>query len=512
MLLLTQPGRLTPVTKYLILILLISLRFTVSAQEMSGATNGTYSGIHSSLINPSLSVLSPYYLDINLVTGHAFFENNYLFLKREEDKFRRLLKTNSFFEQQSSNDRLYFDYYTPGLKHGYINLRVMGPSFLVVAGKHAFGFTTGTRSVTSVRNFPNTVAKFFYEGLYYPPQHDIRYQHDEKISFANLNWAEIGLNYSYIMNHKDDNFISGGVSIKYLAGHSAAYAYSDHVDYLVNGLDTLTVYDADMHAGLAIPIDYETNEYLDNPLLKGRGFSIDLGFTVEKKQSSKSRSLTYESLCSQQYSPYLYRVGISILDIGFIKFNDNALRLALNNGNVYWPDVTGVKYNSTNEVLAEVSNRFYGNPNELIKDDEFSIWLPTALSFQGDYNFRTDLYVSGMIVVPAKLRKASVVRESLMLAGLRYETRFLALGLTGNFFNWSQFNFGLHARFHDFFIGTDNLPSLLNIGDFTGMDIYAGIKISLRKGYCRTPSSFSCGHNEYQKFKSKRIGKLRNFF
>lgn len=511
MLLQTIASKTLAVLKYLILILLIFLKIPVSAQEMSGITLGTFSGIHGTLINPSLSVLSPYYLDINLVTGHVFLENNYLFLKKEEDKIARLLKTNSFFEQQSANDRLYFDHYYPGLKHGYINLRVLGPSAIVVAGRHAFGFTTGVRSVTSVRNFPNTVAKFFYEGLYYPPQHHIRYQHDERISFGNLNWTEIGFNYSHILNQRDDNIISLGLTFKYLLGHSAAFAYSDHVDYLVNGTDSLTVYDADITAGMAIPVNYSNNEYDQSYFFKGNGLSLDLGFSVERKHSTSSNNFYYETLCSQQYTPYLFRMGISLLDIGYIRFNQNALKLELKDGNVFWPDVTGIRYNSTNEVIAEVSNRFYGNADELVIDNQFNIWLPGALSFQLDYNVKPDVYANSMIVVPVKLNKASVVRESLIGAGLRYETRYLALGLTGTFFNWNQFNFGVHARLHDFFIGTDNLPSLLNMGDFTGMDIYAGIKFSFRKGNCRTPSSFSCGYNEYKKYKAKRPGKLRRF-
>lgn len=512
MLLKTIDSNILVVRKYLILLLLIYLKIPVSAQEMSGISLSTFSGIHGTLLNPSLPVLSPYYLDINLVTGHAFLENNYLFLKREENKIARLLKTNSFFEQQSADDRFYFDYYYSGLKHGYINLRVLGPSALVVAGKHAFGFTTGVRSVTSVRNFPYTVAKFFYEGLYYPPQHQIRYEHDERISFGHLNWAEVGFNYSYILNQLNENTISLGLTLKYLAGHSAAFAYSDHVDYMVNGIDSLTVYDADITAGMAIPVNYDKNLYQQSSFFKGNGLSFDLGFSIERKHSSASNSLYYETLCSQQYTPYLFRIGISLLDIGYIKFTQNALRLELEDGNVFWPDVTGVRYNSTNEVIAEVSNRFYGNTEELVADDQFNVWLPGALSFQLDRHIKPDFYASSLIIVPIKLNKSSVIRESLLSAGLRYETRYLALGLNGSFFNWNHFNLGVHARFHDFFIGTDNLPSLLNMADFTGIDIYAGVKFSFRKGNCRNRSSFSCGHNEYEKYKSKRPGKLRRFF
>jgi hypothetical protein len=483
--------------------------FTAGAQEMFGITGSKYGGIHNALINPSLPVLSPFYLDVNVVTTHLFLQNNYLYLAKDEYKFSRFLTTNPQLPTHPPEGKFLYDYYTNQLKKGYINLRVMGPSFAVMMGKHAFGFYTNARSVTSVRNVPVNLAKFFFEGLTYPPQYDIRYQHTENISMAELAWAEFALNYSYLFKNTGSDYWTAGITLKNLQGYAGAYAYTNMLEYLVPDHDTLIVYHATGEGGISIPMDYGNNQYTASPLFRGSGYSLDIGLTYERKNRSGLNSYNFRKLCSQSYTPYIYRIGVSIIDIGRIKFKDNALKFNVNDGSTIWPGISDVEYTNMNNIVAQVSNQFFGNSTELITGNNFAIGLPAAISAQADVNIIGNWFVNGMAFLPVKLSTPSVVRPSLLVLGGRYDSRLIGFGVSASAYDYTNIHLGVNARFLGFFIGTEKLGGFLSLNDFEGIDFYGGIKINFLKGKCRSFSNTSCGNNEYKQYQQKKKGLFR---
>lgn len=467
------------------------------AQEMLGITNSKYNATHSAILNPALPVLSPYYLDINFVTVHAFVQNNYIYINKEEDKFNRFLKG----EVSDPDSRYYKDYYTSTLKHGYINFRLLGPSFTIIAGNNAFGLSFSARSVTSVRNFSKPVAKFFFEGLYFPPQYDIRYDKREKMTFASMGWGEIALNFSRIIQNRGLDMWSVGTSFKLLPSYAGAYAFSNHVDFEVPNYDTLIVYEVDAEAGLSLPFNYDNDEFQKSPLFRGFGAGIDIGVVYLRKKVTGKSDLDIRRLCAQNYHPYLWRIGFSLLDIGSVHFKGNAKKLSVTDGEFFWPGINTLQYTSINGMISELSNRFYNDPDELVTDDEFNISLPAAVSLNGDYNITTNWFASSVIFLPLKLSHAAVVRSSLFSGGIRYENRHFQIGTIVSLDDKNVIHVGLNSRIGNFFIGSENVLSFLKISDFTGTDLYAGIKLSFFKGKCPRYSGPDCNFEEYEKFK-----------
>lgn len=488
----------------LMLVLLLLTGVKLAAQEMMGITGSKYSGIHSALINPSLPVLSPYYFDLNILTAHLSVENNYLYMAKDEYQFRRFLKSNPQYPTHPPDGKFYYDYYTPPDKKGYVAARLMGPSAAIMAGRHAYGIYWDVRSATSVKNIPLNLAKFFYEGLTYPPQYDIRYVHEESMSVANLEWAELALNYSYILQNRNLEVWSAGITLKRLMGYAGAYAQADHLDYMVPEHDTLIVYSATGIGGMSLPLDYQTDEFLMSPLFRGNGFGLDIGFTYEKKLRSSGNAEHFRKFCSQYYVPYHYRLGIALIDIGSIRFKQNALKFKVEDGSLFWPGISDVEYTTMNTVVSNVSNHFFGNPTELIIDDQFGIFLPMAVSIHGDYNFSGRWFASGHAVLPVRIQTTQVNRPALLAVSGRYETRHLSACATASLFDWTRMHLGVYGRFRGFFIGTEKISAFFHLSDFTGIDIYAGLKLSLQKGVCRKIHDASCGNNEYLKYQVKK--------
>ncbi|NVO18215.1 MAG: hypothetical protein HXX13_00850 [Bacteroidetes bacterium] len=489
----------------LVAFLLILLAGTSAySQEMLGIMNSNYAGINGAILNPATPVSSPYYLDINVLSAHFFAENNYIYFAKDEYRFKRFLQPNPTFPTHPPDGKAYYDYYTNPDKKGFVNLRVMGPSAAVVMGRHAIGFYEDVRSATSARNFSYELAKFMFEGLTFPPQYDINYIDENKMALANLEWAELALNYSYVFRNMDTHYWTAGITVKSLQGYAGAYANINHLDYIVPDHDTLIVNSAIGEAGISLPLDYQANTLINSPIFRGKGVGFDIGVTFQQKQRSSGLSNNFTTLCSQSYTPYVYKIGISLLDIGRIRFKDNAIKAVLDDRSTIWPGISNVNFQNINTMVNDISNHFYGNTTQLVADNKIVIGLPTAFSVQADYNVLGNWFMNGSLIYPIKLMKVSVVRPALLAFAPRYETRLIGIGMVASFYDWSKFHLGINARFRGLFVGTEKLGAFFHFSDFTGMDIYAGIKISFLKGKCRPKVSDKCDPNEYKKFHIKR--------
>ena len=489
-------------TKPLFLITLLMGFNPLYAQEMLGSVNSSYSGITGSMINPANAVTSPFYLDFNILSGDVFAENNYLYLSKEEYRFLRFFKKNPDFPTHGvDNDLKAYDNNSPNDKNAYANFRMMGPSFAVTVGRHAFGLVTAARSVMSTRNVPYPMAKFMFERFDYPPQYDINYVYTHTIYNAELAWAEVGFNYSYVFSQKSLDYWAGGVTVKYLMGYAGGYMYSEYVDYIVYDQDTLTVNKINAVGGYSLPVNYETNEYMRDPLFRGKGVGFDIGVIYERKKSSGSYS-RMAKLCEQDYIPYKYKIGVSILDIGSIKFKKNAEKLVLDGASTDWTRLPWTEFTTIRNLTDLISNKFYGNPTELIQGYEIKIALPTVASLQADVNVYKNWFVNGTLVVPVQFSKTGLRRPSILAVTPRYETRKFEVGLPVSLYDWSKPRFGIFARYRGFFMGTEKIGGFFHYSDFYGLDFYAGIKLSFLKGSCRnnTPDG-GCGINEYKLFR-----------
>jgi len=59
------------------------LVLSLKGQQISGLVNGNYAGVNAVHINPSSISASYYYLDINLISGNIFEENNIAYLAKK---------------------------------------------------------------------------------------------------------------------------------------------------------------------------------------------------------------------------------------------------------------------------------------------------------------------------------------------------------------------------------------------------------------------------------------------
>lgn len=487
------------VSRFISLFLLFLFsRDMATAQEMLGATTGNYAGINSIQLNPSAMHNSKTYLEVHLVGLDLFFDNNALFISKSDYRFM------NFFEpgyelpmhiEYGVEERPFYRYDNERRKTAFVNERLNGPGAMLIWKQHAFSLSTSVRSVLSMHNIPYDVVNFAYMGLGYQPQQQINYTDKRPFTISGMSWAEIGLSYAYTFHARGFDQWSAGITVKRLMGFGGMYVHSSDLDYIVLNDSTFNVNNLDADIGVALPLDYNANTVNTAPLFKGGGFGFDVGVTYRRLAHHHQHDYT-TSLCAAPYEDYIYRIGIALIDIGGIRFGENAVKMKIDNRPSSWENVNRINFSSINQILDTISYQFYGDTTSAYVDDQFTLWLPSAISAQFDYHLKEHWFVNASMIYGFPLAKGALSRPAQISITPRYETRIFEASMPVSLYDWTEPRIGLALRLYGITIGTDKLGGFFHFSNFTGLDFYFSIKLLFNKGGCRDKGPKTCGTME----------------
>lgn len=466
---------------------------------MHGFVNSNYAGITGSLINPTSILNSKLYLDIAPLGLHVNVENDYIYLARDEYKFSRFLTPGAQFPEHGEESRVFYDDFNPEVKNAYTEVRVFGPSAMFAYRDQAYGISTGFRTIVSGRNIAYEMAKFAVEGTDYWPLYRINFINERDARIASLAYAEIAGTYSRVMFKKNRDHWTAGLTVKGLFATGGAFGYIDNVDYMIPNGDTLIVFNTNAQMGISLPVDYNNNDILlPGQLFRGNGIGVDLGVAYQRKMAGHSNK-GYSMPCEYPYEPYRYKIGLSVIDFGRIKFKKNVRLIDFVDQDTYWADVSRYSYVNLDHLFKTVSYEFSGDSNRLITTNALSIWLPAAISFQADFRLKKSIYLNSTLVHPLIVSRAQTIRPAQVSLTPRWETNLLEVALPFILYDYKYPRLGLSLRFHKLVIGTDKLGGFFGMSNFYGLDFYVMLKFSFLKGECRNfDRKFGCGNLEYK--------------
>jgi hypothetical protein len=464
---------------------------SVRAQEAMGIVNGNWTGVNRIAMNPANAALGRHSVSINLLSGDLFANSNYIFIHKKDYGFLKLFSVNTndpaylyvydYPEFAWKDSVHYYDYFKDDAKRSfYGNARLMGPSFSVMFGDNTISFLTAFRNNFSAEKVPPDVANFGFRGLDFYPQHHISYN-DGYFPFAMLSWIELGAGYARTFQINPENTISAGITLKYLLGTAGAYGTVSDINYMVPYQDTLIVNSMNATFGLAVPLDLATNQFSLSPLVKGKGFSGDIGITWQRLEEGRSGASSRLSGKNSDEGSYLFRAGISMLDAGYIKFNRSVQVHKFNDvSNRIWPGLINFHPAGIQQFFRSASYNLLGDSLASLSDQtSFTIWLPSAASIQFDYNFRNNIYVNATYVQGFRLGRPAVRRETLLAVTPRYETPEWEVNLPLSIVDFKQPAIGLAIRIYSLVIGTEKLGTFLHLTDVKGIDVYFALGINL---------------------------------
>ncbi|MCE3295687.1 MAG: hypothetical protein K0R65_1401 [Crocinitomicaceae bacterium] len=446
-------------TAFAFLFLLLSGR--LAAQENFGSLSSNYMPTNSVHINPSSMLDAKTRLDINIVSAGVFVMNNIVYL--ENTSIAGLLSDRGY-ENPNFDIKLDRRKY-----HAYNRNFVQGPGFVFSQGDHAFGLSLGLKSFTHVRKIPGEVIRAVAT-LEVPEDRSVN---GKNFSMTSMSYGEAKFSYAYTFLKKKRELFMGGISLnKYIPIQAAATKVREAKAEIVS--DSLG-YVFDMDAD-NVYLQADTFTFFSN-------FGVDLGFTYERMQSESYNHLpnSGKNNCRRNY--YLYKIGVSLMDLGSLKFEEE---------NVEYIGIKASDYNFTREEFSEDNINVLENlqGNALVTTDQSAAFvrklnkvrLPSYVSLQGDYNAWNNKFYVNLTWVqrfPLSDKSLGVARSNSLSLTPRYESRLFEAALPLSLYEYTYPQIGLMLRFWFLTVGTDKLGSILFNSNMYGTDFYFALKIPI---------------------------------
>ena len=463
------------------LLSLLNVIFT-HAQQNLGIRNGNYAGVQTVGLNPSSIADSKLKWDINMFSLSTVYDNTFLYIPR--DSLHIFGFKNIIYD--IINEKQFYTHFNPQnpneLYQVTFSNEVLGPSFMMSVGKHAaIGFTTAQRTYGNINNI---TGHFGQNAFAYLQEQDLWNQtfHDSTTRVNAMGWLEYGLSYANLLYAEGKNKLKAGITLKYLQGIAGAYINHTNINYNIANANSFTFTNTSVDYGRT---DY--NSLIDgqgiNDFINGHGWGGNVGVTyVRMKELYDENS---EQMVDENKNDYVYRIGLSVIDIGSIKFDKNSSAYHLDAANATYSDWKQQRIYNNAYLDKTLSAVFYQNDStKSLTSDHFHMKLPSAISLQADWNVYKNFFVNATIVKNLNGKNGNAVtRPDVYSITPRYEKKLYEVSIPVSliYYGHWQPRIGLAARFGWFFIGGDALGGLLKLNDFEGADFYMGVHFFITK-------------------------------
>ncbi|UII28917.1 DUF5723 family protein [Fulvivirga maritima] len=451
---------------YSFFILFIFFHLGLQAQGWLGFHSSNYAGVQGISHQPASIADSRYKFQLNLVSFDAFAANNYYSIPNED--FKKFdIDTDRLIESSKSNGKGVFmasEVYAP-----FSFLLTMSP-------KHALAVTARVRMMANVDGVNEDVANFLdrledEDGFVIDPgeSYDV-----SDLYVQSHVWAEYGLTYGRVVMDKGDHFLKAGGTFKLLDGIASGYGYVNSLQY--DGLqdDRVNVPNVDVYSGFNDEFDEDDFEYKP---LSNLGVGFDLGVVYEFRPNIDSYQYSMDGedgLWRRDQNKYKFRIGLSLLDLGAIKYNrsNDSGHITGSEDNI---DVNNLEGDEA-DIIESLFNFERGG--------EYTMNLPTRLVGDFDYNVHKGIYLNFTSQIAFKggsgdLEKTRYV--STVSLTPRWEKKGIELGLPFSYDKFANLNSGFYFRAGPVVLGSRDLVSTYVFGkDPTSANVYFGLRFGIK--------------------------------
>ncbi|KDN54356.1 DUF5723 family protein [Flavobacterium seoulense] len=430
---------------------------TANAQSYLGYYHDNYAGVQGVLFNPSSIVDSRFKTDINLFSISSSVANDAYGVKIFD-----VFKDGYDFDLEAKKS-------FSNANNAAFNADVMGPSVMFnIAPKHSLAVYTRARAFVNVVGVNGQVINDVTK--------------DNKTSFPEAtvgsfngvgnSWGEFGISYAAVLFQRGEHFLKGGITAKYLQGVANYHIQGNDVklEFNDNILPQLSTYETQGSAIYGSSQDFAANSDLDFDS-KSRGFGVDLGLTYEWRPEYSADRADINDL--KEVNKYKLRVGVSVTDLGSMKYNKGIRRNYDLNQIISQDD-----YDNADNFDEFLENNY----NFTVLNGAVRSHLPTALHADIDWNIHNKFYLNANgdlgIVSKTKLNQSSIANRVSLTP--RYESKWFSAYIPVSYMDYSkQAQVGLGLRTGVFFIGSGSILSNAISKSSKSADIHLGIKIPI---------------------------------
>jgi len=436
------------------------------AQTYPGYRTGNYTGVNGVFFNPANIADNRFQWNVNLFAINGFVGTDQGGLKFSDithsftgDSLRsKLLKGKT-----NVNSLDYVD--------------ILGPSFMIsLSPKTSVALTTRSRVFANARDVDGNLANALIDPSNSGITTPVTLSGGNALTHA-TGWTEIGGSIAQVFTPKGSHhFLKGGITLKYIGGTADSYLTTNGLTGSLQNIGGIANIVGPSAGTISInTTDANFSDYKLSDIFKfnGHGFGGDIGFVYEFRPDMDYSKYTNDRWANK----YRFKVGVSLLDIGSIKFNKSSNEAAnytvdIPTGQSY--SLAGFQGKSINEFIGVLNSSPYFIPGTP-QSSSYSVNLPTTLQANVDYLFGMNWAVNlaGQFNLNQQKDFNLYYYNSYSLTP-RWENSLISVELPLNYNELTQFNAGLAFRIGPFFIGSGSIISAI-FQDTKQADLHVGL-------------------------------------
>ena len=444
------------------------------SQDYLGFANSIFAGVNGIDVNPASIVNNPRKWDVTIVGLNFMVANNFVAMNNNGRKYVLSRDPNPF---DMNNSIVMNSKGKPVSVFFATNITL--PSFMFIRSKHkdAFAFTCKSRVYANIDGIEPTLADIAINGkndsaLFNQDLSAIR------VSAQVMLWNEYGITYGKTIEQTSNERLNVAARLKYLQGIAAMYLFVKDIKYNFYTEDSIGVESSLIHYGHSDNLEFSK----EAAKFKAGGkpsFGLDLGATYEFHPLTNVRSkISSQSKTTPLQHEYKYKVGLSIQDLGWIKYlkppdaHDFKAEVQAN------VDFNTLQSSGTNPLASaddSLKLKFIMVPD----DDKFRMTLPTLISAQGDYYAGKNVYVNSTFnyAFQFKNRESKIHEVTTFSITPRWDWKWLGAYVPFSYNKYSHVRAGLSLRLGPLIIGMADLLPLIGKGNIKGVDFHFMLKV-----------------------------------
>ncbi|UOQ53668.1 DUF5723 family protein [Hymenobacter cellulosivorans] len=462
-------------------LMLALLPGSVAAQQLFNSTRSNYSGLTGASWNPANIADNRYFFQFQLASFDAHVTNTayrYTGAWSPQTPNEDLDLDKNFLTRSPSDKAKSFS----------AGLNVRGPGIMLrISPTQSIAFSTRARVALQGNSVSESLIVNAVDGF------KTRGRAADNTFNLNLNaYSEYDLSYGRVVLDKSLHFLKAGVTAKRYVGFGSGYLQSRQADYQIVDKTAATGDTIVRINALEAAFGYSNPHAFDNvdanqalQWLKGGGGSgggwgLDLGFVYEYRPNmGQYRYIDKKGVDRLDYSrnKYKYRVAVSVTDIGYIRYADNATafnNIKTKNSGVSESDLNGIDLDNYEARLNKILRT-----QKQQRESEFVAGVPTTLNVDVDYHLYKWLYANA--AVSQSLRgKYAVGMRSFSYASItpRVESKWLEVATPITMANaYQTLNYGLMVRLGPLVVGSNDMSAYFASSNPYGFNGYVELSL-----------------------------------
>ncbi len=431
-------------------------------QDLAGYRTGNYTGVNGVFSNPANIANSRYRWDVNLLGINASVGNN-----QAQFKLGDLGKT---FDGDKLTDQLFGA--NAGKTSGLVNVAIHLPAVMISVGpKMAFAFTSRARVLGNVTDMDGKLVdqiRNINETSDLP--YTVNSNGNMRVNVSG--WMEYGLSFAREAYVLGPHYFKAGGTIKYLSGignmnvHLSNFKGTIDKDIIrQDGYLTNTSAKVGLASSGVNVSNFDASQLTET---SGHGIGLDLGVVYEYRPAESKG--------------YLFKVGVSVLDIGRLKFTKDMTKSAGYNLNIpatdrfYLSQLNGVSLDDYKTTLDQYPQYFA--PDATNSETSYKVSLPTTMQINVDYHLQDHFYVNANVQL-AMTKGSTKPFNGQYYSGFtltpRYEGRKFGFYLPLSYNGLTKFNAGTSFRAGPLYVGSGSVLTAL-MGNSKQADVFIGFR------------------------------------